>query len=107
MTADMRLHWLAQSTRLPWVAEHKFCDSRRWRFDYACLQIATAIEIEGGAYTRGRHTRGKGFVSDLEKYNTAQLFGWVVLRYTPQQFDAGAWLPDVEAAAARCANESA
>ena len=42
------------------VTEHKFDQSRRWRFDYAIPKYMIAIEIEGGAHTQGRHTRGVG-----------------------------------------------
>lgn len=48
-----------------------------------------AIEIEGGAWTRGRHTRGAGFIRDMEKYNHAALLGWRVLRFTPQDVLTG------------------
>jgi len=99
---EVRRQSLERQTGLQWVAEHQFCDGRRWRFDYACLEIATAIEIDGGVWTRGRHSRGAGQVADMEKINTAQLFGWIVLRYTPQKFDGWAWLDDVRVAKGRC-----
>jgi len=66
------------------VAEHRFHRERRWRFDFAWPSAMTAIEIDGGAYSRGRHTRGKGFEADLEKLNAAALLGWRVFRFTPQ-----------------------
>lgn len=49
----------------------------------------TALEIEGGAWSGGRHTRGKGFVADMEKYNEAQLLGWTIYRVTPEQVRSG------------------
>lgn len=64
------------------VAEHRFCE-RRWRFDYAWLAQKIALEVEGGVWTGGRHTRGAGFVKDMEKYNHAAALGWRVLRCTP------------------------
>jgi len=69
-----------------WVAEYRFAPPRKWRFDFANPQRQIAIEIEGGVYTRGRHTRPTGFLRDIEKYNTATLQGWRVLRCTPQTF---------------------
>ena len=66
------------------VCELLFHHTRKWRFDYAIPAAQVAIEVEGGAYTQGRHTRGKGFEADLEKYNTAESMGWHVLRVTPE-----------------------
>ena len=63
--------------------ELKFHDTRKWRFDYAIPNLKIAIEIEGGAWTNGRHTRGSGFIKDMEKYNAAACCGWVMLRFTP------------------------
>ncbi len=60
--------------------EFRFHPDRRWRFDFAHPQTRTAIEIEGGVWNGGRHTRGKGYISDCEKYNTATLAGWRVFR---------------------------
>ena len=75
-------------------AEYKFHPVRKWRFDYAIPDLMIAIEIEGGSWVQGRHTRGKGYQGDMEKYNTAQLMGWKVLRYTPEQ--AGECARDLE-----------
>lgn len=62
--------------------EHKFHPSRRWRFDFAFLRDGIAIEVEGGTWTKGRHTTGSGFEKDCEKYNEAALLGWRVFRFT-------------------------
>ena len=72
--------------------EYKFHPTRRWKFDFALKPIKTkiAIEVEGGIWTgKGRHSVGQGFINDCEKYNQAQILGWIVLRYTPET------LPDV------------
>ena len=69
------------------TCEFEFDPKRKWRFDYSWKvpysSIWVALEVEGGAWTRGRHTRGKGFESDISKYNSALLLGWRVLRCTP------------------------
>lgn len=64
--------------------EYKFSPGRRFRFDYAWLEEKVALEVEGGVWTRGRHTRGKGFLGDMEKYNLAVCEGWKVLRTVPE-----------------------
>jgi len=66
--------------------EHEFHDSRKWRLDFAWVEHKVAVEEHGGVWTRGRHTRGQGFINDREKMNEAQLLGWVVLEVTTQQF---------------------
>lgn len=65
------------------VKEFKFHPTRRWRFDYAIPEHKIAVEVEGGVWTNGRHTRPQGFLGDIEKYNTATLMGWRVFRTTP------------------------
>lgn len=65
------------------VKEYKFHPVRKWRFDYALPSALVALEVEGGVWTGGRHTSPKGFLGDVEKYNTATLMGWSVYRTTP------------------------
>ena len=61
--------------------EYRFHPIRRWKFDFAIPEKSIAIEVEGGVYSSGRHTRGSGFRKDTEKYNTATAMGWRVLRF--------------------------
>lgn len=79
------------------VREYRFHPTRKWRLDYAWPDHAqqvwhdiyvlrpVALEQEGAVWVQGRHTRGSGFVKDMEKYNAAAALGWRVLRVTPQQ----------------------
>ena len=69
-------------------AEFKFHPSRKWRADFAIPSRRLLIEIEGGAWSGGRHTRGAGFVGDMLKYNAAAILGYRVLRYQPQDCTA-------------------
>lgn len=74
------------------IKEHKFHPIRKWRFDYAIPEHKIALEVEGGVWTGGRHTSPKGFLGDMEKYNTATIMGWRVLRTTPEELCTNATL---------------
>lgn len=71
------------------VKEYKFHPVRKWRFDYAIPSALVALEVEGGVWTGGRHINPKGFLGDMEKYNTATLMGWSVYRTTPDDLYTG------------------
>jgi very-short-patch-repair endonuclease len=64
------------------IPEYKFDAVRKWRFDFAYPEYKLGIELDGGVFTQGRHTRGVGFINDCEKLNAATMQGWRVLRYT-------------------------
>ena len=80
---EKRFAWAWQAVNGPaLVREHRFDEWRKWRFDFAHVETRTAIEVEGGTWTSGRHTSGVGFRNDCEKYNEAQFAGWTVFRLT-------------------------
>lgn len=65
--------------------EYRFHPTRRWRMDYAWPEHRVALEVEGGVWTGGHHTRGSGFLGDIEKYNMAATLGWRILRCQPKE----------------------
>lgn len=83
-----------------WHAEHRFHPSRKWRLDAAHKAMKIAVEVEGGVFTNGRHTRSTGFLKDMEKYNELAIAGWRLLRVTPQQVKSGEALALIERAMA-------
>ena len=55
-----------------------------------------AVEVEGGSYVRGRHSRPGGFELDCLKYGAAVIAGWRVLRVTGHMVQDGRALEMVE-----------
>ncbi len=82
---DLFVRLCREHLGLQCVRELRFAPPRQWRFDYAFPDQRIALEVEGGVWTKGRHTRPRGFLGDIEKYNTATLMGWRVLRTTPSR----------------------
>ena len=83
MTAGM-VKWLWASLGLPpAVPEYRFCADRKWRFDYAWPAARLALEVQGGIWTQGRHTRGAALQKEWEKLNTAAALGWRVMYCAP------------------------
>ena len=85
MAVDIFKQTLEKEIGKPVQKEYRFAPPRKWRFDYAYPEFKIAIEIDGGIWTQGRHTRGKGFKGDMEKFNEAAKNGWLVLKFTPDE----------------------
>lgn len=82
--------------------EFRFHPVRRWRADFVHHESMTLIEVEGGHWLgnsgklnpktgkpmKGRHTSGKGFEDDCEKYLEAALLGYKVIRLVSKQINA-------------------
>lgn len=75
---------LASDSGLSIYTEFQFCESRKWRFDFAIPEIKVAIEYEGQG---GRHNTFMGYSLDCDKYNEAILLGWRVFRVTAWHFN--------------------
>src|SRR5271167_2565855 len=71
--------------------EYKFGAAlgRQWRCDFAFPDAKMLIEIEGGSWKNGRHSRGVGFEMDCVKYNTAAILGWRLYRFTTGLVSSG------------------
>ena len=82
---DLFPEFVRRETGATVTPEHRFHKERKCRIDYAIIDHMIAIEVECGAYTNGRHTRGAGFIADMEKYNELTRAGWRLIRVTPQK----------------------
>ena len=80
------------------TTEYRFHPVRLWRFDFAWPDRLIALEVDGGGWVNGRHSRGAGIEKDCEKFNTACALGWRVLRVTPAMVRDGRALAAIEAA---------
>lgn len=89
------------------VREFAFAKPRRWRFDFCWPEQRIALEQEGGVWVRGRHTRGTGYLRDLEKYNEAAVRGYIVIRCTPDQLQDGTAFTWVQKAFAQTRRQQA
>lgn len=67
--------------------EYRFHPVRKWRADYCHVATRILVELEGGLYGGGRHSRASGFLGDIEKYNAAAMLGYTVLRLGTGQVD--------------------
>lgn len=77
---------VASGLPLP-VREYRFAQEamgREWEADFAWPDERIILEVEGGAWAGGRHTRGSGYLEDMRKYNAMSLLGFALLRCTPK-----------------------
>ena len=76
--------------------EYKFHPTRKWRADFLISDTKILIEVEGGIWSGGRHTRGTGYIGDMEKYNAAAILEFQVLRFSTQQVKSGLAVQQIE-----------
>lgn len=78
--------------------EHAYARERDWRCDFVWPEQRIVLEVEGGVWTQGRHTRGDGFAKDLEKYNALTGAGWTLYRVSQREINSGEALSMIEKA---------
>lgn len=70
-------------------AEVRFAPPRRWRLDFGWTKERVALEVQGGIWVSGRHSRGSGLLKEYEKMNAVAARGWRVCYCTPQTLITG------------------
>ena len=60
---------------------------RRYRFDFAFPDEHVGIELQGGLWSRGAHSRPQGIQRDMNKLNFAALNGWRVLQFSTDDLE--------------------
>lgn len=113
---------LAMQLRAAGIAferEFRFCPWRKFRADFVIkarspFQVGdiegfptwggvpmtnlVLVEVQGGGFVNGGHSRGMGLERDCEKMATAAALGWRVLPVTGRQIKNGTALALIEAA---------
>lgn len=84
------LFFQLRAARLPAPElEYRFHETRRWRFDFAWPELKLAVEIDGGTWSSGRHTRGVGYEADCEKTAEAAIAGWRIMHFNNKMVEDG------------------
>ena len=94
---DLEKHWPGYVH-----AEFVFYASRMFRFDFAVPIMKFGFEINGGLFIKGKsgfggaHSLPTNILRDMEKKNLANLDGWRIFEFTPQQVEKGLhiWILD-------------
>ena len=70
------------------IAEYRFHPIRKWRFDWAFPDAKVALEIHGGTWIQGKHSRGVGQRVDFCKWSHAAALGWRIIHVVPEQLES-------------------
>ncbi len=85
-----------KTLKIEFEQEFKFHPDRKWKADFHLVDKKILVEVEGGIWSGGRHTRGKGYLGDLEKYNAATMMGFQVIRFSTDQVKSGHAIQQIE-----------
>jgi len=85
-----------KALKIEFEREFKFHQKRKWKADFHLVGKRILVEVEGGIWSGGRHTRGKGYIGDMEKYNSATMLGYQVIRFSTEQVKSGLAVQQIE-----------
>lgn len=85
-----------KTLKIEFEQEFEFHPKRKWRADFHLVGKKILVEVEGGIWSGGRHTRGKGYIGDMEKYNAATMMGFQVIRFSTDQVKSGHAIQQIE-----------
>lgn len=69
--------------------QHRFVPGRQYRFDRCWPVQLVAVEIQGGLWVNGAHSRGSGVERDCLKLSMAAALGWRVLPISKAMIESG------------------
>ena len=64
---------------------------RRFRLDFAWPAAKVAVEVQGGEWVGGRHSRGGGYTRDCERHNLLVAEGWTMFYVTSTMLTNNPW----------------
>ena len=85
-----------KTLKIKFEQEFYFHPERKWRADFHLIDKKILVEVEGAIWSGGRHTRGKGYIGDMEKYNAATMMGFQVIRFSTDQVKLGHAIQQIE-----------
>ena len=85
-----------KTLKIEFEQEFEFHPKRKWRADFHLVGKKILVEVEGAIWSGGRHTRGKGYIGDMEKYNVATMMGYQVIRFSTDQVKSGHAIQQIE-----------
>ena len=85
-----------KTLKIEFEQEFEFHPKRKWRADFHLVGKKILVEVEGAIWSGGRHTRGKGYLGDMEKYNAATMMGFQVIRFSTDQVKSGHAIQQIE-----------
>ena len=100
LETSIRLQLTSAGLFVPEGQELTFHPTRKWRFDFAWPEYGLALEVHGGIFTSGRHSKVRGQLSDMEKASEAAVLGWRLLVVSAREVHNGAALDLVKRAVA-------
>lgn len=81
------LSFMAPDLKAGMVEQYRIAPGRRFKWDFAWPEKKTAIELHGGLWTYGAHSRPAGVQRDMTKANVATLAGWRVLYFSTDDLE--------------------
>jgi len=96
MSTEDTLAFHLRSSGIEYEQQFRHTTDRRWRWDFRVGDLL--VDIQGGIWAQGKHTRGAGYQNDCDKANDAVLSGWRVLRVTSDDVFKGRALEWIEQA---------
>ena len=87
--AEDELAFQLQSSHLPFERQVRIHPERKFTADFYIRAARLVIEVDGGGYVNGRHSRGKGIERDAEKSFYIARMPARLIRVTPDHIKDG------------------